>query len=54
MSLHPIVHDGPELIEAHLSFKGRGRSQAETPNPSLHPKCYSGLRPLPHSGELKR
>jgi hypothetical protein len=24
------------------------------PNPSLHPKCYSGLRPLPHSGELKR
>jgi hypothetical protein len=25
-----------------------------TPNPSLHPKCYSGLRPLAHSGELKR
>jgi hypothetical protein len=24
------------------------------PNPSLHRKCYSGLRPLPHSGELKR
>jgi hypothetical protein len=24
------------------------------PNPSLHPKCYSGLRPLPPSGELKR
>jgi hypothetical protein len=24
------------------------------PNPSLHPKCYSGLRPLAHSGELKR
>src|SRR4029079_13470819 len=24
------------------------------PNPSLHPKCYSGLRSLPHSGELKR
>ena len=24
------------------------------PNPSLHPKCYSGLRPLSHSGELKR
>jgi hypothetical protein len=24
------------------------------PNPSLHPKCYSGLHPLPHSGELKR
>jgi hypothetical protein len=23
-------------------------------NLSLHPKCYSGLRPLPHSGELKR
>jgi hypothetical protein len=25
-----------------------------TPNPSLHPKCYGGLRPLAHSGELKR
>jgi hypothetical protein len=24
------------------------------PNPSLHPKCYSGLRTLAHSGELKR
>jgi hypothetical protein len=24
------------------------------PNPSLHPKCYGGLRPPPHSGELKR
>jgi hypothetical protein len=24
------------------------------PNPSLHRKCYSGLRPLPHSGKLKR
>jgi hypothetical protein len=24
------------------------------PNPSLHPQCYSGLRPLPPSGELKR
>jgi hypothetical protein len=23
-------------------------------NPSLHPKCYSGLRPPAHSGELKR
>jgi quercetin dioxygenase-like cupin family protein len=30
------------------------RSNAPPPNPSLHPKCYSGLRPLPHSGELKR
>jgi hypothetical protein len=29
-------------------------SPAVLPNPSLHPKCYSGLRPLPHSGELKR
>jgi hypothetical protein len=26
----------------------------EPPNPSLHPKFYSGLCPLPHSGELKR
>lgn len=25
-----------------------------TANPSFHPKCYSGLRPLAHSGELKR
>ena len=24
------------------------------PNPSLHRKCYSRLRRLPHSGELKR
>jgi len=24
------------------------------PNPSLHPTCYSGLRPLPQAGELKR
>ena len=24
------------------------------PNPSLHPKCCSRLRLLPHSGELKR
>jgi len=22
-------------------------------NPSLHPACYSGLRPLPQAGELK-
>jgi hypothetical protein len=29
-------------------------SPAVLPNPSLHPKCYSGLRPLAHSGELKR
>ena len=25
-----------------------------TPNPSLHSTCYSGLRPLPQAGELKR
>src|SRR5204862_8344247 len=31
-----------------------GSSLRVRPNPSLHPKCYSGLRPLPHSGELKR
>jgi len=23
-------------------------------NPSLHPTAYSGLRPLPSAGELKR
>jgi len=28
--------------------------QMARPNPSLHRKCYSGLRPPPHSGELKR
>jgi hypothetical protein len=27
---------------------------AAPPNPSLHPTCYSGLRPLPQAGELKR
>jgi hypothetical protein len=27
---------------------------ALTPNPSLHPTAYSGLRPLPSAGELKR
>jgi len=27
---------------------------AVQPNPSLHPTCYSGLRPLPQAGELKR
>jgi hypothetical protein len=26
----------------------------KTPNPSLHPTAYSGLRPLPSAGELKR
>jgi len=25
-----------------------------TPNSSLHPTAYSGARPLPHSGELRR
>lgn len=25
----------------------------KTPNPSLHPTAYSGLRPLPSAGELK-
>jgi hypothetical protein len=24
------------------------------PNPSLHPTCYRGLRPLSQAGELKR
>lgn len=26
----------------------------DTPNPSLHPNCYSGLGPLAHSDELVR
>jgi 8-oxo-dGTP pyrophosphatase MutT (NUDIX family) len=39
-----------ERVEPHLS-----RFIAKVgPNPSLHPKCYSGLRPLAHSGEHKR
>jgi len=25
-----------------------------TPNASLHPTCYSGLRPLAQAGELER
>jgi hypothetical protein len=31
-----------------------GSLSAMTPNPSLHPTAYSGLRPLPSAGELKR
>ena len=27
---------------------------SQRPNPSLQPQCYSRLRPLPRSGELKR
>jgi hypothetical protein len=30
------------------------RSRMTPPNPSFHPTCYSGLRPLPQAGELKR
>jgi hypothetical protein len=40
-----------------LSGPSKGCRRSENrmrPNPSLHPKCYSGLRPLPPSGELKR
>lgn len=29
-------------------------TSAGAPNPSLHPTRYSGLRPLPQAGELKR
>jgi hypothetical protein len=29
-------------------------ASALPPNPSLHPTRYSGLRPLPQAGELKR
>jgi hypothetical protein len=28
--------------------------ERQAPNPSLHPTAYSGLRPLPSAGELKR
>ena len=36
---------------ARLSLGQRSRVP---PNPSLHPTCYSGLRPLSQAGELKR
>jgi hypothetical protein len=39
---------------ACLQRSSVSESLAVLPNPSLHPKCYSGLRPLSHSGELKR
>ena len=35
-------------------FAPRGRQMRAPPNPSLHPTRYSGLRPLPRVGELKR
>jgi hypothetical protein len=31
-----------------------GEGDRPLPNPSLHPTAYSGLRPLPSAGELKR
>jgi hypothetical protein len=37
-----------------LQYQERGVMSVALPNPSLHPTCYSGLRPLPQAGELKR
>ena len=34
--------------------KTNDSSMSIGPNPSLHPKCYSGLAPPAHSGEIKR
>ena len=36
-----------------VNFKGAASEQVR-PNPLLHPTCYSGLRPFPQAGELKR
>jgi hypothetical protein len=43
----------PSLTQAQYKFILWLRLNA-WPNPSLHPTCYSGLRPLPQAGELKR
>jgi len=37
-----------QVLGPHLPIRGA------TANPSLHPTAYSGLRPLPSAGELKR
>jgi hypothetical protein len=40
-------------IQAIASLRAHS-PQGPPPNPSLHPTCYSGLRPLPQAGERKR
>ena len=44
-----LIPGGYEVISC-----GRAKASRMTPNPSLPPTCYSGLRPLPPAGELKR
>ena len=39
----------PVFAERPMPAKPHAR-----PNPSLHPTCYRGLRPLPQAGGLKR
>jgi len=48
--------DGPEryTYERHVVEESVVETLLAEAYPSLHRKCYSGLRPLPHSGELKR
>ena len=43
---------GTTLREGESSHTCRKR--IARPNPSLHPTAYSGLRPLPSAGDLKR
>lgn len=39
----------PRIVSLHARS-----NSAMPPNPSLHPTAYSGLRPLPFAGELRR
>jgi hypothetical protein len=43
-----LVEKAQDQTHTYIKFVG------ELPNPSLHPKCYSRLRLLPPSRELKR
>lgn len=47
-----VAHTGLQarLRDAHAACLIR----AMTPNPSLHPTCYSWLRQPPHASELQR
>jgi hypothetical protein len=45
-----LAMTGQVILHGRSAMNGSRRR----PNPSLHPNRYSGLRPLPRSGELKR
>jgi hypothetical protein len=51
-----IPHDGRAVGNwvRHSARTFDFSEHAVTPNPSLHPTCYSGLRPLAQAGELER